>query len=101
MDIDSWKIEQNGEIKCSKNDRGPGVFDVNKPTIDIPCCVDLTQDYTLTCSSVNVFGFDYMSYKYGMPYDIALDGFILINSKKYCDTFEVEEVVTIPGISGN
>ena len=89
-DPDSWKIEQNGKYICGNNDYG---FDVGLQTRDTPCCLNTTQDYTLTCTSggtsTETEGFDY-------AFDATRsDGYILIDGYKYCDLFEREEVRTI------
>ena len=91
-DADAWKIEQNGRIVCSNDDQELGSS--KNPTIQTCCSLDLTQDYRLTCTSVEIFGFDYVS---SSDPDKRFDGFLMIGSDKYCDSFENEEIVTIHG----
>ena len=79
-DINSWKIEQNGQIVCARDDSDlPG--DVN---VDTECCIDMTQGYTLTCLSEGVDnGFDYVS-QFG---SIIVNGYIEIDGVRYCEDF--------------
>ena len=82
-DESSWKIEQNGRVVCSQI----------KPTVDrgsriqTTCCIAFDQKYTLICTDLGGDGFDYIGY------DQEYDGFIEIDNQKYCDNFNVLEII--------
>lgn len=90
VDADSWKIEQNGQIKCGNNDSS--LADIGTEEKDTPCCLDTEQDYTLTCTSQDSTGFDYVSSSGSY---VRGNGYILIDGNKYCDAFEKNEEHTI------
>ena len=59
------------------------------PTVVTRCCIDQNMEYTLTCESTDDEGFDDSS--------TSRDGFIMIDSIKYCDVFSSQISHTFPG----
>ena len=91
----SWKIEQSGQVMCSKYGLSG---DDNKKHIETICCIDLEKEYTITCMDTGSDGWDYIGESiYGPQEDPGIDGYLMVGNIKYCDIFEEKRKYKISG----